>query len=190
MRKVFWDTEFTGLHQRTTLISLGLVSDMGDTFYAEFRDYDVKQIDNWLETNVLSKLKYKHLPRFFNESEGMKFTTEISDFTPIIVPPLEKWLNSILREEIQIEMWSDCYAYDKVLFDNLWGHAFDIPKQIYYIPFDLSTLFHVNGIDPDISREGYAQMEAKLEDKHNALHDAFLIKACYDKVMAISAGDV
>ena len=30
--KIFLDTEFTGLHQKTTLISLGLVSECGETF--------------------------------------------------------------------------------------------------------------------------------------------------------------
>lgn len=35
MRKIFFDTEFTGLHQNTTLISIGLVSDEGERFYAE-----------------------------------------------------------------------------------------------------------------------------------------------------------
>ena len=38
--KVFFDTEFTGLHRNTTLISIGLVSEDGRTFYAEFNDYD------------------------------------------------------------------------------------------------------------------------------------------------------
>ena len=38
--KIFLDTEFTGLHKNTTLISLGLVSECGKTFYAEFTDYD------------------------------------------------------------------------------------------------------------------------------------------------------
>jgi DNA polymerase III epsilon subunit-like protein len=32
--KIFFDTEFTGLHQKTTLISIGLVSECGKTFYA------------------------------------------------------------------------------------------------------------------------------------------------------------
>jgi hypothetical protein len=38
--KLFLDTEFTGLHQNTTLISIGLIADTGDTFYAELTDYD------------------------------------------------------------------------------------------------------------------------------------------------------
>jgi hypothetical protein len=36
--KLFLDTEFTGLHQNTTLISIGLIADTGDTFYAELTD--------------------------------------------------------------------------------------------------------------------------------------------------------
>lgn len=35
MRRIFFDTKFTGLHQNTTLISIGLVSDEGERFYAE-----------------------------------------------------------------------------------------------------------------------------------------------------------
>jgi len=38
--KIFFDTEFTGLHQNTTLISIGLISECGKTFYAELTDYD------------------------------------------------------------------------------------------------------------------------------------------------------
>lgn len=38
--EIFFDTEFTGLHQSTTLISIGLISKDGRTFYAECNDYD------------------------------------------------------------------------------------------------------------------------------------------------------
>ena len=46
MRKMFFDTEFTGLHQNTTLVSIGLVSDEGERFYAELTDYDDTQCDD------------------------------------------------------------------------------------------------------------------------------------------------
>lgn len=36
--KIFFDTEFTGLHKDTTLISLGMISEDGRRFYAEFND--------------------------------------------------------------------------------------------------------------------------------------------------------
>ncbi|WP_376716592.1 hypothetical protein [Vagococcus carniphilus] len=54
--KVFFDTEFTGLHKDTTLISIGLIAENGNKFYAEFTDYDKTQIDDWLQENVINNL--------------------------------------------------------------------------------------------------------------------------------------
>ena len=56
--KLFLDTEFTGLHQNTTLISLGIIDENGRKFYAEFYDYSRLQIDDWLQTNVIDNLMY------------------------------------------------------------------------------------------------------------------------------------
>ena len=44
--KIFFDTEFTGLHKGTELISIGMVDEVGRTFYAEFNDYDKNQIED------------------------------------------------------------------------------------------------------------------------------------------------
>lgn len=46
MVKIFLDTEFTGLHQNAALISLAMVAETGEEFYAEFNDYDESQIDS------------------------------------------------------------------------------------------------------------------------------------------------
>lgn len=54
--KLFLDTEFTGLHQNTTLISIALVGDQGEEFYAELTDYDTKQLTPWLEKHVITNL--------------------------------------------------------------------------------------------------------------------------------------
>ena len=56
MRQIFFDTEFTGLHQNTTLVSIGLVSDEGERFYAELTDFDDSQCDEWITKNVLNHL--------------------------------------------------------------------------------------------------------------------------------------
>ena len=83
----------------------------------------------------------------------------------------------------EVEMWSDCLAYDWVLFCDIFGGAFSIPKNIYYIPFDICTLFKVKGIDPDVSRESFANMTDDSR-KHNALWDAEVIAECYSKLMS------
>ena len=54
--KLFFDMEFTGLRQNTTPISIGIVSEDGKRFYAEFTDYDESQCDDWIKENVIKKL--------------------------------------------------------------------------------------------------------------------------------------
>lgn len=165
--KIFFDEEFTGLHQKTTLISIGCVSETGKEFYAESIDYDREQIQNneWIHKNVISKLSYGKYAMKLEEIKWALNNYFISFYEPI-------------------EMWSDCLAYDWVLFCNIFGGALSLPTNVYYIPFDISTLFKDRGIDPDISREEYCGIK-NVKDKHNALYDAKIIKMCYDKLMEI-----
>lgn len=54
--RLFMDTEFTGLHKHAHLISIGIVSEDGRTFYAEFNDYPESQVDEWIRKNVIENL--------------------------------------------------------------------------------------------------------------------------------------
>ena len=176
--KVFFDTEFTGLHKATTLISIGLVTEYGGVFYAELTDYNREMIGPWLQENVINNL----------------FEPEGRPYHPTARPPyyykgdkvdianaLAEWLEYLGP----VEMWSDCLAYDWVLFCDLFGSAINIPANVYYIPFDICTIFWERGIDPDISREEFAEATG---DKHNALHDAMMIKACFERLQEIQRG--
>lgn len=60
--KMFFDTEFTGLHMDTTLISIGIVSEDGRKFYAEFLDYDESQCNDWITENVIKNLFLEFIP--------------------------------------------------------------------------------------------------------------------------------
>lgn len=181
MTKIFFDTEFTGLHQNTTLISIGLVSECGKTFYAEFNDYDKLQIDEWLQKNVLDNLMYGKNKKIQGYPDWYYGNTEL------IVKGLTSWLSQFES----LEMWSDCLSYDWVLFCQLFGHAFNIPKNVYYIPFDICTLMKVKGIDPDVSRETFVGNMLEVNDelhwggdglKHNALWDAYVIRGCHKRL--------
>lgn len=199
--KLFYDTEFTGLHQKTTLISIGIVSETGETFYAEFTDYDKTQVDDWIKENVIANLQMTDKIKVSNSSweswesdnghydNALDFTLAKKDMrnlkcigaTPMIKNRLEKWI----AQFESVQMWSDCLAYDWVLFNQIWGHAFSIPKSIYYIPFDICPLLLMVEGNADVSREEYAgdfapEMQAK---KHNALWDAYVIRECYIKLM-------
>lgn len=194
--KIFFDTEFTGLHKDTTLISIGIVSEDRRTFYAELNDYDESQVDDWVRDNVISNLEFsppkEYAPGQWEDEAYMmskhvpdvplteQFNIELRGDTKTVAAALKKWLEQF---NDTIEVWSDCLAYDWVLFCNLFGNAFNIPKCVYYIPFDICTLFKLKGVDPDINREQYAytidDTVTNMLPKHNALWDAFVIRTCY-----------
>lgn len=176
--KIFFDTEFTGLHQNTTLISIGLISECGKTFYAEFNDYDFKQVDDWLKENVIANLQYNGI---FQKLDETKDSISYKSTTENIREKLTQWLEQFG----EVEIWSDCLSYDWVLFNQIFGHAFNIPKNVYYIPFDICTLFYTKGVDADISREAYSEM-SKGSQKHNALWDAKVIRQCFIKLQGVS----
>jgi len=185
--KLFFDTEFTGLHQNTTLVSIGIVSEDDKTFYAEFGDFDHTQVDEWLTDNVISKMLFHGYGDPPPKNKGWcncstnGNQTEAYGHKEFIKLCLQEWIDTFGP----VEMWSDCSAYDWVLFNQLWGHAFKIPQNIYYIPFDICTLMKMKGVDPDINREDFIGNVAWMtgqEEKHNALWDALVIKACYKKL--------
>ncbi len=190
--KIFLDTEFTGLHKDTTLISIGLVSEDGRTFYAELNDYDRTQVDEWIEKNVINNLKFEPPKNGEYEHNSMQRHESNPIGNPINkgynmelrgnISEVSEALNEWIKQFKDIKIWSDCLSYDWVLFNDLFGHAFNLPENIYYIPFDICTLFEVKGIDADISREEFIG-NSVIGEKHNALYDAKVIKACYDKLI-------
>lgn len=195
---LFFDFEFTGLHAGTTPISLGIVAENFGFFYAEFTDYDETQIERekdggeFIKTNVLDNLvlEKQNLKEndFYEYYKGNElFAMKVRGNKSFIVEKLKKWLFSF---NTQLEMWGDCLHYDWVLFLDLFGSAFDLPEYVYYIPFDICTLFKVKNIDPDINREKFVEDYIKTYEtancfstKHNSLHDADIIMYCYNKLI-------
>jgi len=183
--RIFMDFEYTGLHQEASPISIGLVSEDGRYFYGEFTDFEQHQVTLWVQENVINNLV---LTRERTDMRGYVRTGEyathhnrvaVRDNGNGILLALLSWFSEL---NDTAEMWGDCLAYDWVLFCQIFGGAFKIPPSIYYIPFDICTLFKLKGIDPDISREEFAGLVGGGK-KHNALHDALVIKACYEKAM-------
>lgn len=187
--KLFFDTEFTGLHKNTTLISIGIVSDDGRTFYCELNDYNESQVNDWIRENVIAKLRFKRPSK--DEDEPFAATRHESNPVPNnlyngysvefrgtmadLRYQLNTWLNQFKET---CYFWSDCLSYDWVLFNHIFGDAFSIPENVYYIPFDICTMFEMIGIDPDISREKFVN-RVDGSQKHNALFDAIVIRECY-----------
>ena len=184
MKKIFINLEFTELSMASQFLSIGIVTEDGNEFYAENNYYNKDSISDWVEENVIKNFKFND-SKESREYHEKNHNLYMKNTPAVIADELVNWLN-IYRKDDEIEVWSDCLAFDWALFINLFGTAFDlpIPKFIYYIPFDICTLFKVANIDPDISREWFANLRTKdnLLEKHNSLFDAKVIKLCYDKL--------
>lgn len=180
--KVFFDLEFTGLHQNTTPISLAMRAHDGHEFYAEFTDYDHDHLDDWLIGNVLQNLI---LPDSMSEWAGEVGTSFITGTRAEIATAAGAWLKQ-LGDSAQLV--GDCLAYDWVLFCELFGGAQHIPKNVNYIPVEFCTVLEMCKIDPDVQRDellgvmGYPGVDAHqpIGLQHNALHDVRVMASIWD----------
>ena len=177
--KIFLDTEFTGLHKETSLISIGLVDENGEEFYGELTDYDKNQIDYWLQENVMANLWYEsNKVDFINPPNYYRGDKEY------IALKLKKWL----AKYETVEWVSDVPHYDFVLLiDLLYGKAINIPylthgASIHDINQDIAKHYNISELEAfDLSREEIlAKHNIEIDGlKHNAIYDAKVIKAIY-----------
>lgn len=183
---LYFDMEFTGLHARTTLVSIGIVAEDGKKFYAEFSDYDESQCDDWIRGNVL-----KHTIFAGNDNLAAKLgedsnTTVVLGSKADIRYELGEWL----KQFDEVQFVSDVCHYDMVLLIDIFGGAFDLPKNVSAVCHDINQdIAKHYGISEreafDKSREDIVSELCGgfiAGDKHNALYDAEVIKAIYEEV--------
>ena len=176
--KIFFDTEFTGLQKDTTLISLGCIDENERTFYAELTDYDKKQVNDWIQENVIDNLTLGKKPDIKIENDNY----EIVGNKKAVAKALKEWL----EDYDEVQLVSDVCHYDMVLFIDLFGSAFDIPENVnaacHDINQDIAKHLRISEKEAfDYTREDLADEEI-TGDKHNSLYDAKVIKSIYAKV--------
>lgn len=199
---IYFDTEFTVLGPGAQLISLGMVTDRGKEFYAEFTDYNLPACSSWLRENVLSNLLFT--------TAGMKNGKVIDEMgvltykdvssekwhgnmyvlgnSNVVLHNLIKWLKQFKDQQIQFV--SDVCHYDMVLLCNLFGGAFNLPKNVAPACYDICQDFLNRNVGADdmmdafdLSREELClKLTGSLPDgiKHNSLYDAKVIKAIFE----------
>jgi hypothetical protein len=195
--KIYFDTEFTGLTQNTSLISIGMVTEYGEIFYAEFTDYDKTKVTPWIQEYVIDNLRLKH-----SYSKGLNFY--IRDSKEEIIKVLSTWLKTIMHEHKNsgnhIQFVSDVAHYDfMLLIDIISKNALDLPDYIspycHDVNQDIATFYDISDIEAfNMSREGilidimpvyntFLKYQLSNNDnKHNALWDAKII-AYIDKLI-------
>lgn len=101
----FWfDTEFIEDGKIIDLISIGIVSEDGKEYYAEFEEADYSKADPWLHENVIKHLKGPCLTREVIKQQILEFVGE------------------------QPEFWAYYADYDWVALCQLFGRMTDLPK--------------------------------------------------------------
>ena len=178
---IFMDSEFCGLQKDTQLISIGLISEDGREFYAEFASINTELLDDWIIENVLmNTAKYGEVNEtdiVINESDYHFGTKEE------IQEELKEWLSQF--DEVQLV--SDVCHYDMVLFIDIFGSAFDLPENVspvcYDINQDIASYYEESQKDA-FNRNREDILEEKgitiVGQKHNSLYDARVIQQIYN----------
>lgn len=177
---IFYDTEFLDDGHTIELISIGLIDDIGNEYYAVNADCDFNRIakDDWLWANVVRSLPTsKHDWTDPNHARGI--TT--LDRTAACVKP--RWVIAnevrdfilIGNEGDRISLWADYAAYDHVVLAQLWGPMVKLPDGIPMWTHDIQQL---------IERLPNFKKPAQDSGEHNALEDARHNRRVYQSAMA------
>lgn len=183
---LFFDTEFTGLHKRTSLISIGIVAENDKRFYAEFSTYKENQCDDWIRENVL-----KHTILAGNDTLAARLgedsnTTVILGSKADIRYELGEWL----KQFDSVQFVSDVSHYDFVLLIDIFGTAFDFPENVcaacHDINQDIAKHYAISEQEAFYKSREEIVMELcghEVEGKkHNALYDAEVIRAIFREI--------
>lgn len=162
MRNIFYDTEFIPTDKGPELISIGMVDDENNKYYAVsgglFFDRILK--NKWLRENVLPYLPAGDLDWDWDDEDvkhRWRIAAEIEEF--------------IGQEPVRL--WAYYGAYDHVALCSLWGGNFNnMPKNIPWITYDLKTTAELIGYIP-------ALFPPESDNEHHALHDALWNKELF-----------
>lgn len=159
--KYFLDTKFIERPGSIQLISIGIASEDGRTFYAENTTFDERDADDWIVENVLENLKWYNC-----RTDTMNLGDFRNDDTCYEVFGNQTLIrNSLLyffKWDTEIEFWGYYADYDWVIFCWIFGKTRELPKGFPMYCRDLKQLLDESGKDKIADPEG----------EHNALVNA------------------
>ena len=198
--KLFFDTEFTGLHKNTTLISVGIAAEDGRRFYGVLNDFDRTQCTKWINENVLKGVVEDLLSvplsieNDIGEDGKYKDAWIIKGNKRFVSIHLNRWLDWICGYD-SIQFVSDVCHYDFVLLIDLitnGGTAFDLPGNIspvcHDMNQDIARFYKVTDAEAfDMDREQImndlcGQDYIVKGNKHDAMYDAEVMRAIWREV--------
>lgn len=149
--RIFFDTEFIEVGHRIDLISIGMVREDGEEFYAESSECDLSKADDWVKENVI--------PHLMLYGSGKMTHSAMAKAIRKFVGPSP-------------EFWANYAAYDWVALCQLFGTMMNLPDGWPKYCLDIrQRQWGLNMSEPPIPLP---------EDAHNALADARWNKAAFE----------
>lgn len=184
--RYYYDTEFLENGATIELISIGIVNEDGEAYYAvnaavseSLNESDLGSriaASNWLMTNVVPHLPLHSEAKRYHGVPSNKWMPPPLDMSSTEVRPAWVIANEV-REFLaeggdDIELWADYGAYDHVALMQLWGPMIRRPKHVPMFTHDIQQAARMVGALRHLpEQEGTA---------HNAMEDALHVKHCYD----------
>ena len=149
--KYWFDTEFIDNGNTLELISLGIISEDGRTYYAENHQCKLDTACEWVKENVI-----KQLGLLENRKSREQIKQDLIIFTAQDPNPI---------------FWAWYGAYDWVAISQLFGRMLDVPVNWPHLVMDVKQLCVMLG-NPKVPEQ--------KTTKHHALNDAIWTKEVYN----------
>jgi len=170
--KYFYDTEFLEDGTTIRLISIGIVSEDGRSYYAINRNFSWEYLHR-PEFSFVREYVWHHIPRF-GDTMALDICDENVKRPDVIAQEVREFLLGPdgSKEIPHIELWADYPAYDHVVLCQLWGRMIDRPLGIPARTNDIIQFAEMIGIAEDDleNQDGYPIQLGGT--RHHALYDA------------------
>jgi hypothetical protein len=154
---LFWyDTEFIEDGVTIDLISIGVVDEEGNEFYAISSEFDESKASDWVQANVLVSLPSNVV---LERSTKAEIRAGLLEFVGKRIP----------------EWWAYFGAYDHVALSQLFGAMVDLPPQWPHYTRDIRQL---------ADSMGAKRLPKQGKGTHDALMDARWGKRAYEYLIA------
>ncbi|MDJ0723726.1 MAG: 3'-5' exoribonuclease [Prochloraceae cyanobacterium] len=180
--KIFIDTEFIEDGKTIDLISIGMINEDGEEYYAINLDCKFDRANDWVKENVFPPIGIK-LEKEFNYIKFPKEKTLLDYYKnkPVIAKEVELFLRGNNGDR-DIEIWCDYGHYDYVVICQLYGKMINLPNIFPYYFNDIQSLARqlsriknyqvlLNSILPE---------DLEIDGNHNALLGAKSCKLRYE----------
>ena len=146
--RYFYDTEFIEDGNTIQLVSIGIVSERGEEYYAVSTEFDPHRANAWVRKNVLNKLP----PR---SASVWKSNAQI-----------RREVLRFLTTDGRPDLWAWVGAYDHVVLVQLWGDMSGLLQHLPRFTHELKQLWEMVGRPklPDVPKGNH---DALVDARHN-----------------------